>query len=276
MMKVCSACKVEKPLTEFYKTSVPKCKGYKYSCKSCESERNKKSREKHKERVSQKAKEYRAANREKLLDAKRKWDIENREHVVNYTKEYREKNIDILREKSRVRSRNIPKDKKREADAKYRQKHLEKLREFDRQRNKTPERREYIKANRLKKLESRPELRVIESMRSRVRVVLKEYQTAKVKSSMKLFGCDPLFLRQWIESQFEPNMTWDNYGEWHVDHVIPVSAFNMLDKQHQELCFHYRNLQPMWGAENTKKSNKIDEETIERKGLKEVLNIINP
>ena len=52
-------------------------------------------------------------------------------------------------------------------------------------------------------------------------------------------------------------MTWDNYGEWHVDHIIPLSsAENEIELI--ELC-HYRNLQPLWAKENLMKKDKIIE-----------------
>ena len=52
-------------------------------------------------------------------------------------------------------------------------------------------------------------------------------------------------------------MSWSNRGEWHIDHIIPCSSFNLLDEKEQEKCFHYTNLQPLWAAENLSKSNKI-------------------
>jgi len=54
-------------------------------------------------------------------------------------------------------------------------------------------------------------------------------------------------------------MTWENYGKngWHVDHIIPISFFNMEDATEQRMCFHYTNLQPLWWKENLEKSNKL-------------------
>ena len=49
-------------------------------------------------------------------------------------------------------------------------------------------------------------------------------------------------------------MTWDNYGKWHVDHIIPVSRFDLTDPEQQKICFHFTNLQPLWGGENIGKS----------------------
>ncbi|AYV85713.1 MAG: hypothetical protein Satyrvirus33_3 [Satyrvirus sp.] len=52
-------------------------------------------------------------------------------------------------------------------------------------------------------------------------------------------------------------MSYDNYGEWHVDHIIPISRFNLSILQEAKKCFNYSNLQPLWKIDNLKKSNKL-------------------
>ena len=63
-----------------------------------------------------------------------------------------------------------------------------------------------------------------------------------------------------LEKKFQPNMSWENYGEWHIDHIIPISAFNFSDAEHGDFkkCWCLKNLQPMWGIENLIKSNKLN------------------
>ena len=55
-------------------------------------------------------------------------------------------------------------------------------------------------------------------------------------------------------------MSWDNYGEWHVDHIKPISSFNIQEIGDNEFieCWSLNNLQPLWGDENIRKSNKLD------------------
>lgn len=55
-------------------------------------------------------------------------------------------------------------------------------------------------------------------------------------------------------------MTWENYGrgkgKWHIDHVVPCSAFDLTKPAEVRKCFALSNLQPMWGRQNIQKSDK--------------------
>ena len=54
-------------------------------------------------------------------------------------------------------------------------------------------------------------------------------------------------------------MSWDNYGEWHIDHILPDSSFYYVSTEDDEFkkCWALSNLQPLWAIDNLKKSNKI-------------------
>ena len=65
------------------------------------------------------------------------------------------------------------------------------------------------------------------------------------------------FLWNHLEKQFQSGMTRENHGKWHIDHIIPCTAFDLTDPEQQKKCFHYTNLQPLWAIDNMKKSNKI-------------------
>ena len=52
-------------------------------------------------------------------------------------------------------------------------------------------------------------------------------------------------------------MNWNNYSNWHIDHIISLSSFDLEDEQQQRLAVHYTNLQPMWWFENLSKGKKI-------------------
>ena len=60
----------------------------------------------------------------------------------------------------------------------------------------------------------------------------------------------------YLESQFDKNMNWDNKGEWHVDHIIPLASAEN-ENELTALC-HFSNLQPLWENENLKKSDNYD------------------
>jgi hypothetical protein len=67
-------------------------------------------------------------------------------------------------------------------------------------------------------------------------------------------------LMRHIEKRFSAGMTWQNYGQWHIDHKIPVSAFNFSTPEHIDFkrCWSLKNLQPMWAKENISKSDKLE------------------
>jgi hypothetical protein len=74
---------------------------------------------------------------------------------------------------------------------------------------------------------------------------------------MELIGCSSDELKLHLEIQLKNNMNFDNYGEWEIDHIKPISLFNLNNENELLECFNYKNLQPLWRAENRRKSNKI-------------------
>jgi hypothetical protein len=78
----------------------------------------------------------------------------------------------------------------------------------------------------------------------------------KLGKSAHLIGCTPDKLREHIQTQFTDGMTWDNYGDWHIDHKRPCSSFDLTKPEEQHKCFHYTNLQPLWAADNQSKGSK--------------------
>lgn len=83
----------------------------------------------------------------------------------------------------------------------------------------------------------------------------------KSGSAVRDLGCTIRELKRHLESQFQPGMTWENYGlyGWHIDHIKPLSSFTLSDRtQFLEAC-HYTNLQPLWAKENLQKGNYKEE-----------------
>ncbi len=78
----------------------------------------------------------------------------------------------------------------------------------------------------------------------------------------KLIGYPVLELMKHLEKQFKDGMNWENYGEWHIDHIIPVSIFNFTKPEHEDFkkCWALKNLQPLWAVKNLSKGNKLNKQ----------------
>jgi hypothetical protein len=74
-----------------------------------------------------------------------------------------------------------------------------------------------------------------------------------------LVGYDVSRLMKSIEKQFKEDMSWSNYGKWHIDHKIPLTAFNYERPEDIDFkrCWSLKNLQPLWAKENISKSDKV-------------------
>jgi hypothetical protein len=128
----------------------------------------------------------------------------------------------------------------------YREKNVDKIRKTKRdyERNR--------KAN-------DPLYKLISNFRTAIYQVLKENRVDKNQSYFDVLQYTPEQLIVHLEKQFTERITWENYGEWHVDHKLPISSFNIQEMGDSEFmkCWSLENLQPMWGEENIRKSNKI-------------------
>lgn len=98
--------------------------------------------------------------------------------------------------------------------------------------------------------------KLIKTQRARINAALKGLN--KSQTTQELLGCTTEFLKEYIESKFQPGMTWDNYAidGWHIDHIIPISKFDLTVEDELKKACHYTNLQPMWWRDNIVKGNK--------------------
>jgi hypothetical protein len=162
--------------------------------------------------------------------ADKKWRDNNKEYLSNKSKIWYEQN----------------KEHRKQYLKEYREKNIDKIREVKRTYERTR------KAN-------DPLYKLISNFRTAIYQVLKENNVDKNGHYFEILKYSPDELISHLENQFKDGMTWDNYGEWHVDHIKAISLHNIKEIGDEEFmkCWSLDNLQPMWGKENIRKSNKI-------------------
>lgn len=98
-------------------------------------------------------------------------------------------------------------------------------------------------------------VRLVDNIRSRLNKAIKA--NYKAGSAVSNLGCSIEFLKTYLELKFTPGMTWSNYGKWHIDHIRPLSSFDLTDPKDIKIACHYTNLQPLWAKENIRKSDNL-------------------
>lgn len=187
-------------------------------------ENNRKSREKHIDRALKNVAEWRANNKDK---------------VAEYSKNYAQLNKEAI-SKKRVETRKKNKEQINLATKAWKEKNKEHIKEWNR----------VYTSNRYK---TDPIFALKINQRSRVRAILKNNKSCKTH---ELLGCTFEELKAHLESQFVTGMGWNNMGEWHIDHIVPLAAFDLSLEENQRIAFNYKNLQPLWAKDNLKKGAK--------------------
>ena len=125
---------------------------------------------------------------------------------------------------------------------------------------------DHVKKNKLKYSENKetrnkrvakylkdPLKRMIYNKRSSIRMAFRRGGYKKHSIPYNLLMCEYPFYIKYIESKFRNGMSWDNYGEWHIDHIKPLSLAK--DETSLNKLFSYENTQPLWSVENSIKGN---------------------
>jgi hypothetical protein len=162
--------------------------------------------------------------------ASRKYQLKNQTRLSEYHKEWQKNNRDKLNSYHKE----------------WREKNIDKHRET---------KREYQKYKR----HTDPLYKLISNFRTAIYIVLKENNLQKYGHYFDILGYTPEDLIVHLEKHFNEGMNWENYGEWHIDHIKPISSFIFECSEDEEFkrCWSLDNLQPMWGIENIKKGNKF-------------------
>lgn len=154
------------------------------------------------------------------------WSLNNKEHRKEYLKNYQKEN--------------------RESIKRNRKEYLINWREKN---------RKYTTEYHVRKRKENPMLRLKHNLRNRLNLAFRCKSWKKGLGTELLLGCSFDEARKHIENNFYKDMTWGNYGKWHLDHMIPLSSAKN-EEEMIKLC-HYTNLQPLWASDNISKGNKI-------------------
>ena len=256
MTKTCSKCNIEKPLDEFSSNKGGK-QGKHSKCKGCVKEYQ----IQNKCRIASKKKEYYEKNKEEVLAKRKEYCRINKNAVKAAKKKAYEKEAKIKADKKRAHY-----EANKEAILEAKEKHREKMR-----LRAATKQREYYKANAKKlnaaswarrkdRLKTDPAFKMITNLRRRQSLALKGKR--KSATTMNLLGCTAEQAREHIEAQFTDGMSWDKIGRRgiHIDHIIPLSSFDLDDPEQQRKAMHFSNLQPLWFRDNLRKSDKMPHE----------------
>jgi hypothetical protein len=180
---------------------------------------------------------YRGSCKECCKKQAIQWNQNNKELTKQYKAQYYQNN----------------KERKKEYNSQYYQNNKEHLKEYSAQwyKDNKEHRNQYEK----ERYHSDPLYNLMRKLRVRTNQAFKRKGWKKDSSTQKMLGCDWETLKIHMESQFKDGMSWDNMGEWHDDHIIPLDC--AIDEEEIKKLSHYTNLQPMWGPENQSKSNKV-------------------
>jgi hypothetical protein len=187
---------------------------------------------------------------DEMLDSIRKADAD-RQRKARIT---RKSEITAQRRKRYLEQRDKFRKQLRESYQRNRAKRLEDGRLRYARISKTPE---YVEKKRIYQanfLRKNPLQRIICNIRTRIYQFIKLKGTHKTSDTMTMLGCNKEFFRQWISSQFKEGMSFENYGKWSIDHVVPLFCAN--NEQDLRTLSHFSNLRPEWAGINSSKQHR--------------------
>jgi hypothetical protein len=176
-------------------------------------------------------------------EERKRW-LENLRKDPERYQEYLDKRNAYSRERYNAKEKSDPayKARRRKTRAKFQssKRHRDYMRNWVRNRRRTD-----------------PNYRLYGHLCSRVSALLGRRKNRK--GTVELLGCSVPELKTHLERQWEPGMSWDNYGlgsgKWHIDLVRPCASFNLLDPEQANQCFHFSNMKPAWHIANCSKKS---------------------
>lgn len=173
----------------------------------------------------------------KIINAE--WYLENKELSKENSSKYREENKDHVKEvRKRYKRNNAEREKLN--NAKW---YL--INKSHAKKNNT----RYFKH----RIQNDVDFKLRSYLRRRLKTALKN--NYKSGSAVRDLGCSIEELKIHLESKFQPGMTWDNHGfyGWHIDHILALKQFDLIDPEQFKKACHYTNLQPLWAEDNLSK-----------------------
>ena len=226
MKKECIKCNVEKEInSDNFKVDKRCSDGCSNVCKEC----------------------YNAYRREG-----KKWEKE-KEKMRQYMKKKRKDPEFRKLQSQRKKERRITDDEYRKRENKKQRKREKERRRTDDEYRRRVNREIYER--RKERMKSDPVYRFKFKIRKRIRIILKERGYTKKSKTHEILGISYEEFSLYMERQFVKGMSWDNYGEWHIDHIIPLATAQCENDVIR--LNHYSNLQPLWAHDNLSKGSKI-------------------
>jgi len=236
-MKTCSKCGESKPRSEYHKCS-SKTDGLTSHCKACRNAH-------HAEYNS------RICGKEQY----RRYRARDPEGYARRSREYYEANKERIKERSRKWRKENPKRRAANRKAEYRRDREKAIRNAVEWGKNNPSRRRQIVKNYKERHQADPEHRARNIARKMLIRALEATGKRKEERTFAHLGYTRSDLIDHIESMFDDGMTWENWGEWHIDHIIPVSTLVSCGVTDPKKINALSNLQPLWAVDNMSKSN---------------------
>jgi hypothetical protein len=250
MWKKCTKCDEFKVLNDFHKRK-DSGDGRRSNCIACSSSYNKERYDEKRDVILQKGKEYRKENKEHYNSGVRKRRAENKEGVKKTNRRCYVKNA----------------EKRKQSAKEYRMANPDKCKESCRSYSKTHRNTINVaKHNYYHNVEKhKPHIMIKKALRTRIKTAFKKIGLRKNCSATEHLGCSDEELKLHFENLFYDRfngekMTWENHGTygWHIDHIKPLSSFDLTDPEQVKLACYYTNLQPLWAEDNLKKGDTLN------------------
>lgn len=186
----------------------------------------------------------------------------NKQTILLQRKEKYNKNKDVLNEKRRLKYDIDPEYRARiltECRISY-EKHRDKKLAYATNYQNDPNNKKRRNKNQKERLKRDPQFKISTYIRNRIGFFFKNIKDCRPDSSIEALGCSVKELVSHIESQWDPNMNWNNYGsgpeKWEIDHIRPLCSFDLTNQKEFAVACHYSNLQPLWHEDHVIKTTK--------------------